>query len=162
MPHAALPPVLRQRARFAAGLLGLAGASLALTAGCASVSLDEPLEGTPWRLVQLDGRPVALASIDSQAEPHLQFDAERRQISGLGGCNRLSGGYRREGHALRIGPVASTRMACADTARMAVETRFVAVLEATAGFDLKGEQLTLLDSRSLPLAVLELGLRKAP
>ena len=53
-------------------------------------------------------------------------------------------------------------MACTDPTRMAIESRFVAALEATNGFTLKGGQLTLLDRSALPLAVLELGLREQP
>ncbi len=166
MPHAAHPPSPRRHAHLAARLAPLGAAAALLLAGCAAgVSLDEPLEGTPWRLVQLQGQPLGAVAVgsDPRAEPRLQFDAARQQVSGSGGCNRLSGGYRRSGgNALRIGPLASTRMACSDAERSALETRFVAALEATAAFDLKGAQLTLLDARALPLAVLELGPREAP
>ena len=168
MPHAvvAAASLSRRRPHWAARrAVMVLGAAAALLAGCAGVSLDEPLEGTPWRLVQLQGQPLGVAggdSGDAPPAPRLQFDAARQQVSGSGGCNRLSGGYRRSGSTLRIGPLASTRMACPDAERSALETRFVAALEATAAFDVKGAQLTLLDARALPLAVLELGLREAP
>ena len=142
--------------------LALFGAAAVLVSACASVSLDEPLEGTPWRLVQLDGQRVAPAGGDPQAEPRIQFNFSDARLIGSGGCNRLSGSYRLRERVLRIGPIAATRATCADPARTAIETRFVAVLEATASFDLKGQQLTLLDARALPLAVLELGLRGQP
>ena len=139
--------------------IGAAALVLASLGGCAgSVSLDEPLEGTPWRLAQIDGRSVA-AGANPQAEPRVQFDAGAQRMSGSGGCNAISGNYRRSGSVLRIGPVMSTRRACTDPGLNALETRFVAVLESTAGFNVKGTQLTLLDTRSMPLAVLELGLR---
>lgn len=157
MSAARLPTAIRSWTRIAT-----LGAVLAVLAGCAaSVSLDEPLEGTPWRLVQLDGQAVMVAA-DPQAVPRIQFDASGQRMTGSGGCNRLSSSFRRNGRVLRIGPVVSTRMACPDPGRSAIEGRFVAVLEATAGFDVKGAQLTLLDARSLPLAVLELGLRETP
>ena len=139
--------------------LGAAAFVLASLGGCAgSVSLDEPLEGTPWRLLQIDGQSVGVG-VDPQAQPRIQFDAGTQRMSGSGGCNAISGNYRRSGSVLRIGPVMSTRRACADPGLNALETRFVAVLESTAGFNVKGTQLTLLDTRSMPLAVLELGLR---
>lgn len=138
----------------------LAGAGTVWLSACASVSLDEPFEGTPWRLVQLEGQAVPSAGGDLKAEPRVQFRASDSRLTGTGGCNSLSGSYRRNDRVLRIGPVISTRMACADPDRTAIEARFIAALEATTSFDLKGAQLTLLDQRTLPLAVLELGLRQ--
>jgi len=140
----------------------LIGAAVALVTACAGISLDEPFEGTPWRLVQLGGQSVNMVGGDPATRPRLQFSVAGSRVDGAGGCNRLSAGYRRSDHALRIGPVASTRMACDDPARNAIESRFIAVLETTTSFYLKGAQLTLLDSRGLPQAVLELGLRQQP
>jgi heat shock protein HslJ len=154
-------PSLRLRIRRAARIAGL-GVTLAVLGGCAgSVSLDEPLEGTPWRLVQLGGQSVA-AGANPQTEPRVQFDAGGQRMSGSGGCNAISGNYRRNGSVLRIGPIVSTRRACADSGLDTLERRFVAVLEAATAYDVKGAQLTLLDTRSMPLAVLELGLRTQP
>ena len=86
------------------------------------------------RLVQIDGQSVAGAA-NPQAEPRVQFDGGTQRMSGSGGCNAISGNYRRSGSVLRIGPVMSTRRACADPGLNALETRFVAVLESTAGFN---------------------------
>ena len=142
------------------------GAGAILLSACASVSLDEPFEGTPWRLVQLGGQSVSAMGGDPKAEPRVQFNVgstdNDSRVTGSGGCNRLSGNYRRSDSALRIGPIASTRMACTDPTRMVIESRFVAALEATTSFTLKGGQLTLRDRSALPLAVLELGLRDQP
>jgi len=152
------------RIGIAAGALrfmSMASFTVAMTA-CASVSLDEPFEGTPWRLVQLGGQIVYVAGGDPKAEPRVQFSAGDSLVTGSGGCNSLSASYRRNEHALRIGPIASTRRGCADRTRTDIEGRFVAALQATTSFDLKGAQLTLLDQRALPLAVLELGLREQP
>ena len=104
------------------------GAGAILLSACASVSLDEPFEGTPWRLVQLGGQSVSAMGGDPKAEPRVQFSAGSRdndsRITGSGGCNRLSGNYQRSDSALRIGPIASTRMACTDPTRMVIESRF--------------------------------------
>ncbi|RYY73899.1 MAG: META domain-containing protein [Comamonadaceae bacterium] len=143
--------------------IGASTLALAWLAGCAgSVSLDEPLEGTPWRLVQIGGQPVD-GGFSLQTEPRIRLDADAQRMTGSGGCNALSGNFRRNsGSALRIGPVLATRRACADPGLNALETRFIAALDATAGYSLKGAQLTLLDARGLPLAVLEPGLREPP
>ncbi|RZI73763.1 MAG: META domain-containing protein [Variovorax sp.] len=139
--------------------IGAAAIALVSLGGCAgSVSLDEPLEGTPWRLVQIDGQSVS-GGANPQAEPRVQFDAGTQRMSGSGGCNAISGNYRRSGSVLRIGPVMSTRRACADAGFNALEARFVSVLESTSGYNIRGAQLTLMDARSMPLAVLEPGLR---
>lgn len=142
------------------------GAGAILLSACASVSLDEPFEGTPWRLVQLEGQAVSAMGGDPKAEPRVQFSAGSRdndsRVTGSGGCNRLSGNYRRSDATLRIGPITSTRMACTDPTRTVIESRFVAALEATTSFIIKGGQLTLLNRSALPLAVLELGLRDQP
>ena len=49
-------------------------------------------------------------------------------ISGLAGCNRFSGSYRRDGDSLVAGPLAATRMACAGPG-MAHERRVQALLQ---------------------------------
>jgi len=149
------PPQLVAARFLGAARVACAGIALAALSACSSVSLDEPLEGTPWRLVQLDGQQVMVGA-DPKIDPTLQFDAGAQRVSGNGGCNNLSGGYKRSGTALRIGPLASTRRACIDNSRSRLETRFLAALEATAGYSVKGGQLTLLDGRSMPLPVAEL------
>ena len=86
---------------LAAARLTCAGIGLFAVSACSSVSLDEPLEGTPWRLVQLDGQQVMIGA-DPKIDPTLQFDAAAQRVSGNGGCNNLSGGYKRSGNALRV------------------------------------------------------------
>lgn len=115
---------------------------------------DQPLEGVAWRLSQLDGQPVAVSGQDQRA-PFLQFDARNRRVSGSGGCNRLNGAYQSGPGTLRIGPVASTRMACLDQGTGERENRFFAVLEATRGYRIVGRLLTLTGEGGQSLAVLE-------
>ena len=115
---------------------------------------DQPLEGVAWRLRQLDGQPVAVSGQDQRA-PFLQFDARNRRVSGSGGCNRLTGAYQSGPGTLRVGPVASTRMACLDQGTGERETRFFAALEATRGYRIAGRVLTLTGDGGQTLAVLE-------
>ena len=80
---------------------GFAATTTALLAACGSgISLDEPIESRVWRLTRLGSQPVA-AGNDPQRDPQIRFDGTR--VSGSGGCNRVSGGYQRDGHTLRIG-----------------------------------------------------------
>jgi heat shock protein HslJ len=55
-------------------------------------------------------------------------------------CNRGTGTYTRNGHALRIGPIALTRMACPADSR---EAEFVKGLAAVAGHSMVGSDLVL-------------------
>ena len=149
---ATLSPSPARRRGALAMLMAVAGAA-ALSACGSGISLDEPIESRVWRLTRLGQQPVA-AGIDPQRDPQVQFDGTR--MSGSGGCNRVTGGYQRDGHTLRIGPLAATRMACLDAERGMLESAFVDALQATAGYSLLGgTQLTLLDAGGRTLAVLE-------
>ncbi|MBN8755063.1 MULTISPECIES: META domain-containing protein [Variovorax] len=122
----------------------LAAAALSTTlAGCGSgISLDEPIEGPAWRLVQLGDEPIA-----PNSGAQVQFDRSSGRVSGSGGCNRLSGTYTRAGISLKIGQLASTRMACLDPTRGANEAQFISALQNTASYSLAGPgRLALLDA----------------
>jgi putative lipoprotein len=133
------PPV------FAAALLA------GILSACGSgISLDEPIEGPVWRLVQLGSEPVAPG-----ADAQIQFDRNSGRVSGSGGCNRLSGSFTRSGIALRIGQLASTRMACTDPVRGASEAQFISALQGTASYRLAGPgRLALLDATGRTVATL--------
>ena len=102
-----------------------------------------PLEGT-YRLAELNGKP-ALAT-GGKRGAHLQFQKSARdsgRVSGSTGCNRLTGTFTRDGGALRFGPAAMTRMACADQRLNEQELAFVAALQATERHTVAGDTLTL-------------------
>jgi heat shock protein HslJ len=126
----------------------------AALAGCGSgISLDEPIEGPAWRLVQLGDEPVAPGG-----EAQVQFDRSSGRVSGSGGCNRISGTYTRSGITLKIGQMAATRMACLDPARGANEAQFIAALQNTASYSLASQgRLALLDARGRTVALLTSG-----
>ena len=69
----------------------------------------------------------------------------------------MTGSYTRTGSALRIGQLASTRMACTDPARGATEAQFLAVLQGTASYRLAPGRLTLLDANGRTMATLTSG-----
>lgn len=125
-----------------------------ITACGSGISLDEPIEGPVWWLTQLNGQPVG-AGREPQRDPQVAFDRNSGRVSGSGGCNRLSGSFTRTGSALRIGQLASTKMACADAARGVVEAQFLQVLQAAATYRLAGpDRLVLLDEGGRTLALL--------
>lgn len=84
---------------------------LGLSAGCShAVITASPTEyrGYTWQLSAIDGRPV---DEGLESPPELSFGDAR--VSGLAGCNRFFGTFELASDGeLRIGPLASTRMAC--------------------------------------------------
>ncbi|MGJ7526907.1 META domain-containing protein [Variovorax sp. GB1P17] len=139
--------------RIALPALATTALLTALT-GCGSgISLDEPIEGPLWRLAQLGDEPIG------QSEAQLQFDRSSGRVSGSGGCNRVSGSFTRSGITLKIGQLASTRMACADPTRGANEAQFLSALQSTASYRLAPGRLALLDAGGRTVAILSSGSR---
>jgi len=136
-------------------LPAIASVALLLTAltGCGSgISLDEPIEGPVWRLVQLGDEPIAPGG-DAQ----LQFDRNSGRVSGSGGCNRVTGSFTRAGVSLKLGQMAATRMACADPVRGANEAQFLSALQNTTSYRLAPGRLALLDGSGRTVALLSSG-----
>jgi heat shock protein HslJ len=130
-------------ARVFVGIAALAAASL-LTA-CATGGRGQPavLEGTTWRIVQVDGAEVRRTD-DLNMAPHLRILSAEGQVHGATGCNRFSGRYMADGTSVRFGPLATTRMACVDGSLAAQESRILDVLNATDGYRIDGRWLWLM------------------
>ena len=96
--------------------IAVIAAVAALAAGCCKCRSYQkknrrPLIGTEWQLIQLDGRAVK----PEEGKFYVMFLAEENRFAGVGACNRLMGKYETtDKGALRIGPIASTMMACPD------------------------------------------------
>jgi len=129
-------------------------AVVALVAGCATygagsaedpnfggVPMEQPLEGTTWRLVELGGRPARAAGDDGM--PTLHLDAAQKRASGNTGCNSFGGGYELSDASLRFGALASTRRACVDEALNQQETAFLRALADTRTWRIAGGTLIL-------------------
>lgn len=93
---------------------------------CSSAKLREtnPLFKSKWVLSELNGTPVQMSNTDKDA--HLNFLFNGMGVSGSGGCNRLTGTFISKGDDLSFGPLASTKMMCADSQ---FETAFFSVIE---------------------------------
>jgi len=119
-----------------------------LTAGCCPCrsyqkKTRRPLVGTRWQLIQLEG-----ASVRSREGTFmLEFLAEQRRIAGIGACNRLTGSYEAgEDRSLKIGPLASTTMACPEGD---LERKFTEAVESATHYDMDGPMLLLLSNGEL-------------
>jgi len=107
---------------FLSALLCLA---LAGCAGSTSSTTGAPptLPGTEWRLQELGGAK-AMAS----PEASLAF-LDGGRASGSGTCNRFTATYELTGSAIKFGPIATTRRACAPDVT-AQEEKYLAALQA--------------------------------
>jgi heat shock protein HslJ len=84
----------------------------------------------------------AIESTAPGSTPTLEFVDTR--VSGNAGCNTFSGDYVLSGHdGIEIGPLASTRKACADPAVTRTEQQYLAALDLATTYRVTGDQLTL-------------------
>lgn len=103
-------------------------AALALLGACATSAPTEPPIIGSWRIEDVDGGGV----IDS-SRLEVRFDGAGR-VSGHAGCNTFTGPYTHTGAAINIGPLASTRRACAAEALTLQEGRVLRSLDAVTTF----------------------------
>ena len=114
----------------------------------ASSTASPDLRSTRWQLVALGDKAVAVA--DTQRAPHIILQADSKQLTGSGGCNRMFGVYELNGDALRFSGIGSTKMAC--PSGMDIETAFLPTLLKVAKWRVLGQQLELSDSTGMVLA----------
>ncbi len=95
------------------------------------------LVGTEWLLTDLAGTPVIANSKASLAF----LDGGR--AAGNGSCNRFTGAFTTTGTAIKLGPFASTRMACMDGGVSAQEDQYLKLLTAAKRFEIKSDILLI-------------------
>ena len=93
-----------------------------------------------WNLTELNGQAPPPSSDGRPAT--LLVEPGDRRASGFSGCNRMTGTYRHAGDSLSFGPMAMTRMACAEG--MGLEQQYAAALEQVATFRLSAGGLELM------------------
>jgi heat shock protein HslJ len=112
-----------------------------------AVSRPAPLTGTKWQVGFYNNGLQALVSPIAGTEITMLFDTDG-MLSGATGCNNFSGPYTVNDKAIQIGPLATTRMFCADPEGvMEQETAFIAALESAASFSILGDELELLNAQ---------------
>ena len=95
------------------------------------------LKDTYWKLTRLGDQPV-LPTVQER-EPHLVLRSDDNRVSVFGGCNNISGSYTLDGSSIEFSPMASTMMACAESAD--TERAFLAALEDVRSWRLLGHHL---------------------
>ena len=79
-------------------------------------------------LLSLSGSEWGVAG----TEQYIQF--RQGQVAGHSGCNRYTGRFMQDGDSLKLGPLASTKMACAPES-MEQERAWFEMLDKVRGFD---------------------------
>lgn len=131
----------------------LSAAAVALSlAGCAATQPAVPLEGTYWRLMEIEGLSVSLGT--GERGPHVQFDPEKKRVTGYGGVNSFFAGYDTTGGRLLLSPLAATRRA-GPPELMTLEATYLRALSATRSYHISGDKLELLDTGGRVLARFE-------
>ncbi|HYO44383.1 MAG TPA: META domain-containing protein [Candidatus Limnocylindrales bacterium] len=124
-------------------LIGLTVVTLGLvTAACSSTSSGGSggaLDGTAWTLKTYDVSGTATA-VPSGTVVDAKFAGGK--VSGFAGCNVYSASAAISGATLKVGPTATTAMAC-EAAVTAVETAYLANLAKSATFTATADALTI-------------------
>ena len=95
-----------------------------------------PLDNTFWYLSAMDDNPI-LPGTEITAGFQINDDGVTGEVSGSGGCNGYNAAI---GENFNIGPIASTRKACAQPV-MNQESSYFSWLQTAYGFDRAGDQL---------------------
>jgi heat shock protein HslJ len=111
-----------------------------------------PLTGTTWKLSGYFDGKSAFVSVVNGTEITAVFDAQGK-VAGSAGCNQYNGSYTLEGQKVAFGPLATTRMACADPAGvMEQETTFLAAMASATTLQIEGRALTLSNADGVRVA----------
>ncbi|MGP9822380.1 META domain-containing protein [Salinarimonas sp. NSM] len=130
-------------------LTGCAGGPGTTTAGGDRPVPTAPLTNTYWQLAQVGEHTVETGVRDT--EPHMILLDDGR-VHGFSGCNRFVGQYTLQAAYLLFDSMASTKMACLDDN---IEAPLYEAFSATAGVNLRGKVLKLLDEQGRELARFE-------
>lgn len=95
------------------------------------------LAGTTWLLQELGGATLV------DVEPSVTFGGDGT-VSGSAGCNTFNGTYDLDGASVTFGPLATTKMACADPT-MFVESAFLAAMAGVTGWSVDAAGRLVLD-----------------
>jgi putative lipoprotein len=147
------------RRRFVLASLA-AGVLLASVSAAPAAAGDEPLSvaelaGT-WRLVGVRDSDTGeyFAFDGGLAEATVaEIDANGR-MSATGGCNTIMTRLSRDGGTWRIGPPATTRMACPDPGMADAERSIIEALDHAADLAFDGDTVTFVDGGGAPLLVM--------
>lgn len=100
---------------------------------------DASFDNTRWKLIKLADFGT-LPRLEKDV--FVRFNKEKSQLNGHAWCNIINGSYSLSANALKIGPVASTKMMCGPT-QMQIESEFTKALTAIDNVLIIGDRLQL-------------------
>lgn len=101
------------------------------------------LQGSEWKPVRIDD-----LAVPDESSAFIQFHSKGRLV-GFSGCNRLFSDYDAGESHIFIGPVAATRMACAQSV-MERESALATALENARRYQRMDTKLVLFDASGRP------------
>jgi heat shock protein HslJ len=125
--------------------------AILLVGACGGTSAESPAPSTPavgvltgvtWHMVSFDDGAGTLVDVVPGSDPTAVFDAAGT-VTGNATCNTYSGPAVVSGTAIKVGPLATTKMACADAMLNAQESAYLAALESSVMFDVGAMRLEL-------------------
>ena len=115
-------------------------AVLVFTAGTAGT-----LAGPTWHMIAYNTGTQAVQSAAAGSDVTAVFGADG-QVSGNATCNQYNGPYTsKDDGTIKIGPLMSTKMACASEELNKQETAFLAALGNATSYSITGNRLELRD-----------------
>jgi heat shock protein HslJ len=118
-------------------VMGLAAMSSTPGAAAQTTGLPSEVVNIEWTLQSFDTGSTE----DLTERGVFIIFAPDETLNGFGGCNNYSGSWKANGQGLTIGPIAATRMFCADTADL--ETQYFTALSSVSQWSVSGNQLLL-------------------
>lgn len=102
------------------------------------------LQGTEWKPLRIGD-----IAVPEDSSAFVQFHSKGR-LNGYSGCNRLFAEYEAADGQIFVGPVAATRMACAESV-MTRESALAGALENARTYRRDGISLVLFDDNGQPI-----------
>jgi len=104
---------------------------------------SQDLSGTSWEAVNFYNGSEAIVGVITGTSLTAEFGKDG-SLSGTSGCNNYSGSYTLDGDKIKIGPLASTMMACTDPEGvMEQEAQYLAALQMAESYQVEGKVLEL-------------------
>ena len=94
------------------------------------------LSGVQWQLLKIEGEKV------NTTRAFIKFDETKKTAGGNGGCNVFGGNFSKNGFAIKISQIISTKMFCEETS--SIESKFLQNLEKVTRYQFFDGKLILL------------------
>ena len=104
---------------------------------------SQDLEGTSWEAVNFYNGSEAIVGVISGTSLTAEFGKDG-SLSGNSGCNTYNGTYTVDGDKIKIGPLASTMMACTEPEGvMEQEAQYLSALQMAETYQVEGKAFEL-------------------